>query len=388
MSDFMQKARKLFPTLQSDRRALHSKAEAGMHLPNTTAYLLQRLRAMGLQPVEICDSGLSCLIGGKNRGKTILLRSDTDALPMSEDNDLPFKTTTDAAHTCGHDMHMAMLLGAAAMLKEHENELRGTVKLMFQPGEEGLGGAKAMIEAGILDNPKVDAALALHVMPDALPGAVSYTKGAILASADSFKVTVRGKGTHGSTPHLGVDPINTAVHVYLAFQELIARETPPMATAALTIGKFSAGTINNILPEEAIMLGSLRAYSKEVRDFLVTRMREVAENIGKVYRTSVTLEFPTGVPVTINDPALTEQLVSYIDGMSEKLAKNPNYVATASEDFSYVANLVPTTMFMLGAQTPGSTASLHNPGVMLNEDCMPYGAAILAQCAFEWLKNN
>jgi amidohydrolase len=248
-----------------------------------------------------------------------------------------------------------------------------------------MRGADLMIRAGILKDPEVDAALALHVMPDAPPGVLSYNRGALFASSDNFVINIKGKGTHGAAPHLGVDPINVGAHIYLAFQELIARESPFLEPAVLTIGEFKAGSAFNILPEECLLRGSLRTYSGELRDFLVRRMEECAGDIARAYRAELRFEIATSLPPTFNNPELTDELLEHIGDLGFHFNKNPNYLVTGSEDFSLIGRIVPSCMLLLGAGQKDNPYFLHNPKLVLDEAALPLGAAIMAQCAFGWL---
>lgn len=388
MNSFLERAQELYETMVEDRRYLHMHAEVGCELPVSSKYIRERLMQIGLEPKEICNSGIVAVIGGKKPGKTILLRADYDALPMEEQSGLPFRSQTSCAHTCGHDVHAAMLLGAAQILKEHEDELDGCVKLMFQPGEEVLQGAKKMIEAGVLEDPKPDAAMAIHTSLDWRPFGIGYGTGHVMASSDNFEIVINGIGCHGATPHMGIDPISTGVHIYQAFMELIARETPAQERACLTFGQFSAGESANIIPQRAVMKGTLRTYSTEVRRKLLERMQEIIEHCGRMYRTEVAMRFIGSVPSLYTDPALVKELSGYIRELDADAVKTEQYCETASEDFAYVAEQIPTAFFVLGCRPRGEAFSHHHPKVVFDEAAMPYGAAVHAQCAVEWLKKN
>lgn len=391
MSSFFKRATALNDELLSFRRYLHENAEYGDNLPLATQYVMEQLRKFGLEPQEICKSGVTATITGNRPGKTILLRADMDALPMPETADLPFKTKTEYAHTCGHDMHAAMLLCAAKMLAERKDELEGSVKLMFQPAEEIFTGAQAMLEAGLMENPKVDAALALHVISDLLPcGTLGCGKGFILSSCDGFKITITGKGCHGAQPHNGIDPINAAVHLHLALQGLIARETPPEKIASLTIGQFVAGTTPNIIPEKAILQGTLRTYDKELRAYLVKRMREIIDYTAKTFGASAEIEILSDVPAIYANPDIVDEYVGYLKEMDAQLQYKMDFRLTPSDDFSRVAELVPSAFIAIGAmaENPSLIYPHHNPNIVFNEEALPIGAAVYAQCAFNWLKNN
>ena len=223
----LERAKAILPEMTANRRFLHQNPELGMNLKVTTEFVMEKLREMGIEPKLCGGCGVTALIGKKEDGPVFLLRADMDALPMKEESGLPFAAKGDTAHCCGHDMHTAMLLGAAKILKEQEEELPGRVKLMFQPGEETLEGAKAMIADGILENPHVDAAMGVHMAPLAPAGFVGYNAGVVCNSSDLLEISIEGKGGHGASPHHSVDPINVGLHIHLALQELIAREVDP-----------------------------------------------------------------------------------------------------------------------------------------------------------------
>lgn len=372
----------------ANRRYLHANAEVGLDLPKTKAYVMEKLKEYGLEPQE-CGYGVTASLG--KGGKTILLRADMDALPMKEESGLDFACTNGNAHTCGHDFHAAMLLSAAKMLKESENELEGTVKFMFQPAEEIFQGSKNMIAHGILDG--VDAALGYHVSPGKMPvGMYMYnSKTTMMYSVDGFKITVKGKGSHGAYPHVGVDPINIGVHIFLALEALIAREADPSKANVLTIGHFEAGTANNIIPESALLEGTLRTNNPDERNKLAARMKEAAKKTAELYGGSVEIEMVSEVPPLICDSKLTDEMVSYMQELNIPGAMPyPDVEASASEDFASVAEKVPSVFMYLSAgflDERGSYAA-HNPKVQFNEDVCPIGSACYAHCAAQWLKNN
>lgn len=388
MTKFLERAKELKNQMLEDRHYLHQHAEAGEHLPETTAYVMRRLQEIGLDPQEICPSGITALIKGDKPGKTILLRADMDALPMTETNDLPFQSITDAAHNCGHDLHTAMLLGAAQILQENRRELCGNVKLMFQPAEEVFTGSKKLIDAGILENPKVDAALAIHVMLDHNGPGLNHGVGYMTSSCDGFKITVHGSGCHGAMPETGNDPINIGLHIYSAFQNLIAREIPSADRATLTFGAFQAGSAPNIIPGEAVLMGTLRTYNKELRQKLVTRMKEICEYEGKAFGASVDYEVLSSVPSTYSDPELTRELAEYASEICPDFIRDRNYQVTPSDDFAFISEKVPSCYFMMESKVDGCNVQHHNPGVLFDESMMPYGACVHATCAFNWLNKR
>ena len=367
--------------LIANRRYLHENAEVGLTLPKTRAYVEEKLREYGIEP-QRCGEGVTGLIG--KGGKVLLLRADMDALAMPEESGLPFASKDpNAAHCCGHDMHATMLLGAAKLLKEHENELKGTVKLMFQPSEETLTGSRNMLEHGILENPKVDAALAYHVGPGQLPiGMFMYNANStMMFSNNDLHIRVRGKGGHGAMPQNCVDPISVGAHIVVALQEIISREMDPKASCVITIGSFHAGTALNVIPEEAVLDGTLRADTKEAQKQLVKRVREVAEATAKVY----------GAEALICDKETTEEFVGYMRELAiPGTMEQPDVAASASEDFACIAEQVPSAFMYVSAgfMDERGVASAHNPKVQFNEEVLPRGAAYLAYCAEQWLKRH
>lgn len=373
------------------RRFFHVNAEVGLNMPKGQAYVLAELAKLGID-AKPCGYGVSATVG--KGGKCLLLRADMDALPMAEESGLDFACPTGTeAHTCGHDFHVAMLLTAAKMLKENEENLEGTVKFMFQPAEETFEGAKNMIENGILENPAPDAALAYHVTSGKMPvGIYMYNNAStMMFSVDGFKITVKGKGAHGAYPHSSIDPINIGVHVYLALEALIAREADPTKANVMTVGKFNAGSAANIIPETCVLEGTIRSNDKASRELLVRRMQEVAQRTAAVYGGTVEIEMPSGVAPLICDPKLTNEFVGYMKDMNIPGAMPyPGISASASEDFATIAERVPGTFMYLSAGflDGRGAAPAHNPKVQFNEDVCPIGASCYAHCATEWLKNN
>ncbi|WP_270205498.1 M20 family metallopeptidase [Coprococcus sp. AM100_B19A] len=389
--NYYERALELKDETIANRRHIHKNAETGLDLPKTKAYVMKKLTEYGLEPKD-CGYGVTATLG--KGGKVLLLRADMDALPMPEESGEEFACPTGKeAHTCGHDFHATMLLTAAKMLKEKEDTLEGTIKFMFQPAEETFEGSKNMIENGILENPPVDAALAYHVSPGKMPiGLFMYNdKDTMMYSVDGFKITIHGKGSHGAYPHVGVDPINIGVHIHLALQELIARESDPTHSCVLTIGQFAGGTAANIIPETAVLQGTIRTNKPEARELLVRRMKEVAEKTAAVYNGTVDIEMISEVPPLICNPKLTDEVVGYMQELGiPGLTPYPGISASASEDFAVIAEKVPSTFMYLSAGYLDERGQYpaHHPKAQFNEDVCPIGAACLAHCASQWLKNN
>lgn len=389
--NFYERALELKNETIENRRYLHQNAETGLQMPKAQAYIMKKLTEYGLSP-KPCGHGVTAMLG--KGGKVLLLRADMDALPMPEESGEPFACPTGTkAHACGHDFHAAMLLTAAKMLKEKESLLKGRVKFMFQPAEETFEGSRDMIAAGILQDPPVDAALAYHVAAGKLPlGLFMYNdKSAMMFSVDGFKITVHGRGSHGAYPQNSVDPINIGVHIHLALQELIARESNPEDACVLTIGQFQAGAAANIIPDTAVLQGTIRTNKPEARALLVRRMKEVSEKTAEVYGGSAEIEMISEVPPLICNPELTGKMADYMKELPiPNLTGAPGIVASASEDFAVIAEQVPSVFMYLSAGylDERGNYNAHNPKVQFNEEVCPMGAACYAHCAVRWLEEQ
>ena len=394
MKEIINEARELKEELINIRRTIHESPEVGSSLPNTKAFVMNKLKEYGYEPKEICESGIVATIEGSKKGKTFLLRADMDALPVNEETTCEFKSTNGCMHACGHDMHTTMLLGAAKLLKENQSKINGTVKLVFQPDEEGFTGAKKMIKAGVLKDPDVDAAMAMHVHSGTPSNVLLCGLGTTIAGCNKFKIVVKGSGCHGAMPHLGVDPINIAVHIYLSLQEIISREiSATEEPAVLTIGKFAAGDAPNVIPNEVVMEGTLRSLNKELSERIFKRMNDIVVSTAKMFRGEGELIELASAPPLSNDINLAKEVTSYIkDLLGEKSVILFEKGGMGSEDFASYSYEVPSVYVMLGAGTkdenPLYGEAMHNPKVVFNEDILVTGAAIHAYSAIMWLKNN
>lgn len=391
--------------LVEDRRYLHTHPGTGFDIKDTVDYVRKQLEEMGYQPTNCGKAGLVALAGGKKPGKVFLIRGDMDALPIKEEAEVDFPSTNGNMHACGHDMHTTMMLGAARLLKAHEDEIEGTVKLMFQPAEEIFEGSHDMIEAGVLKNPDVDAALMIHVMaglPVPAGTVISCDGGVSAPAADYFDIKVQGKGCHGSMPNNGVDPITAAAHIITGLQEIQARELPLTDGAVLTIGTIQAGNASNVIPDTAYMGGTIRTYDEDTRAFLKERMTAMAEGIASSFRASATVSFGSGCPTLKNDMELAECTPRYV---KELLGPAKAFTAgqlnamsgpgkaqksTGSEDFAYVSQEVPSIMFALAAGHPedGYCYPQHHPKTKFDESVLPSGSAVYAYTALRWLEEH
>lgn len=390
MSKLFERAQELFPEMQETRRQLHMHPEVGLDLPETKEFVKSKLEEIGVSEIkEYGTSGLSAMIEGDGEGKTLLLRADMDALPMPEKTGLEFKSTIDGKfHGCGHDIHTSMLLGAAKLLMENREHFPGRIKLMFQPAEEIFKGAQMMIDEGILEQPKVDAAMALHTNLDEGVGSVAYDFGNMTTSSDNFKITITGKGGHGAYPHTAIDSINAAVNIYQSFGTLISRENPPTETTTLTFGELTAGESSNVIPQTAIMQGTLRTYNPDVREKLRNRMLEIVEGVAKTTGCEIDLDFFAGVPSVYSDPNFTQKIVDILNKDFSELDTLPDGKIMASEDMAEVSLKVPTAYMMLNCKVDGNNFSHHNPKVLFDEEAMIYGSTLFATAAMGWLNNK
>lgn len=391
MNGYYEKAVLINNEIINNRRTLHSYAETGFNLPNTFDFVMEKLKSYGLEPRQSGKAGIECAIG--KVGSIILLRADMDALPMKESTNLEFQATNGNCHSCGHDCHTAMLLGAAKLLKENESNLKGTVKFMFQPAEEILAGAKDMIDDGILENPKVDAAIGLHVMVGndvSETGKIFYSRGTALFSGDAIRIEVKGKNAHGSTPEKGIDAINIAAHIVISLQEIISREIPCQDNSVIIVGKISGGDTVNTLAGSAVLEVSVRTMTEEKRSYLKNRVKEVSEFVARTFRGEAIVDFLYGIGPLVNDIGLSDEISAYCKEMLGENNVKEVPASSGSEDFTEVAVRVPAVMLYLGAGSikEGHEFTMHNPGMVVNEDVLSIGAALYAHCAESYLNNH
>lgn len=391
--------------LISARRYLHTHPGTGFDIQDTLTFVKNKLIEMGYEPKECGKAGLVALAGGKKPGKVFMIRGDMDALPIQEEADVAFPSTNEKMHACGHDMHTTMMLGAAKLLKAHENEINGTIKLMFQPAEEIFEGSHDMIKNGLLKNPDVDAALMIHVMagmPFPTGTAIVSDGGVSAPAADYFTIKIQGKGCHGSMPNNGVDPITVAAHIITGLQELNARELALSEQAVLTIGSIHGGKASNAIPDTVEMGGTLRTYDEEVREFLKNRMVEISQGIASTFRATAEVSFGSGCPTLVNDAELSQCTVKYLQelfgtsqvftaGQLNAMSGDKKATKSAgSEDFAYVSQEVPSIMIAFAAGRPedGYCYPQHHPKAKFDEACLAKGSAVYAYTAMRWLEEH
>jgi len=383
-------ARSLLPDAVALRRRIHERPELGLDNPHTRDAILEALDGLGLEIQQSQrTSGVVALLRGGRPGRTLLLRADTDALPLDEDTGLPFASReAGRMHACGHDAHVAMLAASARLLAARRGELAGNLKLVFQPGEEGLGGARVLIEEGLLsDDPAVDAAFALHVDPMRPAGCVASRPGPLLAAADVFVIDVVGKGGHASMPHHAVDPIPVACELVGALQSLVTRRVDAFDPAVLSVAKIAAGSAFNVIPERAQLLGTLRTVSRKTRERMHVHLARVAEHVAAAHETTAEVRILPGYPVTTNDTGFLGLAREVACGLvGEERWVDMHAPVMGAEDFSYVLESVPGAMVFLGAR-PGDAdpAPLHSNRMVLDEGALATGIALHAAVALAYL---
>lgn len=386
------------------RRHLHQHPELSNREVETARFVADRLREMGLTPrTGVAKNGVVAVIQGGRPGPVVALRADMDALPVKEEVELPFKSTAmgtyeakpvGVMHACGHDSHMAMLLAAADALCSVKSELAGSVVLIFQPAEEGVprdeypAGAELMVKEGVLDAPKVDAVFGLHVFAGQPAGVVGWCSGPMLAAADKFEIVVAGHQTHGSKPWAGIDPIVIGSEIVNALQTIVSREVDiTNEPAVVTIGVFDAGVRNNIIPDKARLVGTIRTFDENMRKDIRERVTRIAQSIAAAHGTHADVHIESGYPVTVNDPALVERMRPTLERAAPGVVKSVRKI-TGAEDFAFYAQKVPGMFVFLGVTPPADVDkadSNHSPRFYIDESALPTGARVLAHLAADFL---
>ncbi len=367
------------------RRDIHRNPELGFEEHRTSALVETELRRAGIKTTRVARTGIVGVLEGATPGKTIALRADMDALPVEERSGEPFSSQVSGAmHACGHDAHTAMLLGAAVSLAAERDDLRGTRKFFFQPAEEGPGGAKPMIDAGVMRSPRVDAVAMIHVSPAYSAGVVGLRAGPMTASCDDFDIEIFGRGGHGAYPHSGVDTVPVAAEIVGALQRVVSREIDPLAAVVVSIGTVAAGYRRNVTADRAVLGGTFRCLDEAVRATIPQRIERIVAGICKAHRASYKFTLEPGYPSVFNDPALVDE----VERIARQTPEIPAVVRIAAptmgaEDFAYFAAEAPGCYARLGVGRPGATDEpmLHSPDFRLDESALPVGVALLRAIA-------
>jgi amidohydrolase len=387
-----QLAKEIFNDVVANRRHLHTNPELSFHEVKTSAYVAARLDELGIPYQRMADNGLVGLIkGAKPSDKVVALRGDMDALPITEANDVPYKSqNVGVMHACGHDVHTSSLLGTAKILTELKGEFGGTVKLIFQPAEEKLpGGASLMIKEGVLENPKPQAVIGQHVMPLIDAGKVGFREGKYMASTDELYVTVHGKGGHGAQPQQNIDPVIITAHILTALQQVVSRFADPKSPSVLSFGKVIANGATNVIPNEVYLEGTFRTMDEEWRKEAHLKMKKMAEGIAESMGGSCDFEIRHGYPFLINEPVLTASARSHAEDYLGKENVVDLDIWMAAEDFAYYSQVADSCFYRLGTRNEarGITSSVHTPTFDIEESALELSTGLMAYIAVKQLGN-
>ncbi|MDI3339690.1 MAG: amidohydrolase [Sphaerobacter sp.] len=384
-----QEVERITSDLIADRRYFHQHPELGFQEENTARVVAERLRALDLEvQTGVAKTGVVGVLRGARPGRTVLLRADMDALPIEEENDVPYRSQNPGVmHACGHDAHTAILLGVARILAGMRAEIAGTVKFAFQPAEELVSGAKPMIEAGVMENPRVDACFGLHVWQDLPVGVIGVRSGPLMASGDHFHAVVRGRSAHAAQPHLGIDATLVACQAVVALQSLVSREVDPLQAAVVTVGQLHAGTAHNIIAGQAEFAGTVRTFDADVRRQLSERVPALIRAVAAVMGATAEVEYRFGVPATVNDPAMTaivRAAASEVVGAEHVVEATPTM---GSEDMSFFLEAAPGCYFFAGSRNDGAgkTGGHHHPRFDIDEQVLPIGVETLVRATLAYL---
>jgi len=385
------------------RRDIHQNPELSNREFKTAEKIAKHLESLGIEvQTGVAHTGVVGVLKGKKSGKVVALRADIDALPVPERNDLSFKSTVKGEfmgeevpvmHACGHDTHTAILMGVAEVLSKNKDKIKGTVKFIFQPAEEGPppgeeGGALLMVKEGVLKGPDVDAIFGLHINSQTPVGVIRYKSGGTMAAAQSFTIKVKGKQSHGSQPWSGVDPILISAKIIDGLQTIISREANLTNEAAvITVGKITSGVRFNIIPESAEMIGTIRTLDYDMKDHINKRMKEMVATIAKAYGGEATCEIKDATDITFNDPGLVEQMLPTLNRVAGEPNIQTQKAITGAEDFSYFQREVPGFFFFLGGMTPGNTESFphHTPDFLIDDSGLMLGVKALTEMSLDYL---
>ncbi|WP_294086627.1 M20 family metallopeptidase [Sphaerobacter sp.] len=387
-----QEVERLTPQLIEDRRYFHQHPELAFQEENTARVVAQRLRELGLEVrTGVGRTGVVGVLRGGRPGRTVLLRADMDALPIEEENDVPYRSQNPGVmHACGHDAHTAILLGVATILAGMREEIAGNVTFAFQPAEEIVSGAKEMIEAGAMADPPVDACFGLHVWQNLPVGVIGVRSGPLMAAGDAFRAVIRGRSAHAAEPHRGIDATLIASQTVVALQSLVSREVSPLESAVVTVGQLHAGTASNIIASHAELAGTVRTFDKEVRRHLSERVPALIRSIAEAMGAEAEVEYSFGVPATVNDPAMTEIVraaAAEVVGPENVVEATPTM---GSEDMSFFLEAAPGCYFFAGSSNEGTgkTFGHHHPRFDIDEQVLPIGVETLVRATLAYLNGS
>lgn len=382
MSDFLIEAENLFEYTRSLRRDFHRHPELGFQEVRTAGIVAKELAELGLEVVSgVGKTGVVALLEGKRPGPVVLVRFDMDALPIVEESEVDYASQNlGVMHACGHDGHTAVGLTVARLLQAHSQELAGTVKFVFQPAEEGLGGALAMVADGVLEIPRPDFALALHLWNEKPIGWLGISPGPVMAASEIFKVRVIGKGGHGASPHLTVDPVLAGAHIVTALQGIVARNVPPLESAVISVTTFRSGESFNVIPQVVEMMGTIRTFVPSVRQLVLERFRQVVEGVAAAMDCRAEVEIASITPAVVNDLSLTQGVQETARRLWPNNPLDLDYRSMVSEDMAFMMQDIPGCFMFIGTANveKGLNAPHHHPSFNIDEDALPRAAALMS----------
>ena len=390
MEDIISQAEELFTYNQNLRRDFHRHPEIGFQEVRTASIVAQELGKLGLEIYTgIAKTGVSALIKGTQPGPTVLARFDMDALPISEETGAEYASQTPGImHACGHDGHTAIGLTVARILYDHRDQIKGTVKLVFQPAEEGLGGAQQMVAEGILKNPKPDYSIALHLWNEKPIGWIGVTSGPTMAASETFHIKITGKGGHGASPHTTIDPLIAAAQMITALQSIVARNVPPMDTAVVSVTALHSGTTFNVIPQIAELQGTIRTFNPDIRKLVIKRFQEIVNNIAQALNCTTELQIESVTPAVINNPELSARIQRVTQKLFPEATLDTNERTMGSEDMAFMMEDIPGCFFFIGSANTekGLDAKHHHPRFDFDESAMTTGVALMTAAILDLLK--
>lgn len=385
-------AQTLYPYTRALRRDFHQHPELGFQEVRTAGIVARELRELGLEvSTGIGKTGVVALLEGEQPGATLLLRFDMDALPITEATGAPYASTAPGImHACGHDGHTAIGLTVARLLHAHRSQLRGTVKFVFQPAEEGLGGAEAMLKDGVLCNPRPAAALALHLWNSHPVGWLGIAVGPVMAASETFRITLQGRGGHGALPNLAIDPVFAAAQIVSALQSVVARNVSPMDTAVLSVTALRAGDTFNVIPDKAELQGTIRTFNSTVRSLILRRFEEIVRGVAAALGCEAAIEMVEVTSAVVNHPQVTASVQQTALRLFPQADVQTRYATMGSEDMAYLMQEIPGCYFFVGSANPaaGLNAAHHHPKFDFDESVLPNAAALMASAALDWLRSE
>ena len=390
MNKIAKQAQELFPYTQMLRRDFHMHPELGFQEVRTAGIVANELRDLGLEVhTGIAETGVVALVKGQHPGPVLLVRFDMDALPVQEETGAEYASQTPGImHACGHDGHTAIGLTVARILNAHRNQIHGTVKLVFQPAEEGIGGAKRMVEEGVLENPRPDSTLALHLWNVKPLGWLGIAPGPLMDASETFGITITGKGGHGASPHKTADPLYAAAQIVTALQSIVSRNVPPLETAVVSVTSIHSGTTFNVIPQTAELQGTIRTFNPEIRKKVLSRFREIATGVADALNCTAEVQIEDVTPAVINDPEITHRVQQVAQQLFPDAKIDTDARTMGSEDMAFMMEDIPGCYFFIGSANSarGLDAAHHHPRFDFDESALTTGAALMSAVVLDLLK--